>query len=57
MPDQILNNLNFITQIENSDSDYDTVYSKSELPSLESKNSKTNKICCFEFLRQKKACN
>ncbi len=33
MPDQILNNLNLITQIENSDSDYDTVYSKSELSS------------------------
>jgi hypothetical protein len=55
MPDQILNNLNFITQIENSDSDYDTLYSKSELSSLESRKSKKNKICCFAFLRQKKA--
>jgi len=54
MPDQILNNLNLITQIENSDSDYDTVYSKSELSSLESKKIKKNKICCFAFLRQKK---
>ena len=44
MPDQILNNLNLITQIENSDSDYDTVYSKSEIPSLEIKKCKKNKI-------------
>jgi len=55
MTDQILNNLNFITQIKNSDSDYDTVNSKSEIPSLESKKSKKNKICCFAFIRQKKA--